>query len=461
MVTFFPAVLIGFQWYKDGLTLPQVLGGTTLGSLIILIYSIPAAYLGAKSGQTYGMLSRQVFGRLGSHLVSFNLLWVFVACYSVWAIFLADGLMGVLHLHVPIAALAAGLAIMMAFNNFFGFTGISNFARFAAAPLLLGVVFYCFFKVLPTCPSSVLSVAPTAPTYTSIISVAGIVTGLAVWGNEADYWRYGKPRRWFAALPLALALCIGQIVFPVTGWMLARTSGITDFAAATAFINDYAFGGIPLLAAVVLAIVYCAANDSNMYGMINAVENVKKFSHNKVCGILALTGAAVSAWLSGAGMTKSLESLASLNCVVLPTVSVVMLAEFFVIRRIVRAETNFDVVPTLTSLPRVRWAALISLSAGLAVGLVTSGLIPGLDAFHVGLCAVQAWLTALVVYLPLRLWELNSAGAVASPSPSPRPRPRPPPPPPPRPPPPPPPPPPGPPPPKPGEAALLESTRHG
>jgi hypothetical protein len=147
--------------------------------------------------------------------------------------------------------------------------------------------------------------------------------------------------------------------------------------------------------------------------------------------------------------------------VVLPTVSVVMLAEFFVIRRIVRAETNFDVVPTLTSLPRVRWAALISLSAGLAVGLVTSGLIPGLDAFHVGLCAVQAWLTALVVYLPLRLWELNSAGAVASPSPSPRPRPRPPPPPPPRPPPPPPPPPPGPPPPKPGEAALLESTRHG
>ena len=408
MVTFFPAVLIGFQWYKDGLTLPQVLGGTALGSLIILLYSIPAAYLGAKSGQTYGMLSRQVFGRFGSHLVSFNLLWMFVACYSVWAIFLADGLMGVLHLHVPIAALAAGLAIMMAFNNFFGFTGISNFARFAAAPLLIGVVFYSFFKVLPTCPSSVLTVAPTVPTYTSIISVAGIVTGLAVWGNEADYWRYGKPRKWFAALPLALALCIGQIVFPVTGWMLARMSGITDFAAATAFINDYAFGGIPLLAAVVLAIVYCAANDSNMYGMINAVENVKKFSHNKVCGILALTCAVVSAWLSGAGLTKSLESLASLNCVVLPTVSVIMLAEFFVVRRIVRLETNFEVVPALASLPRAKWPALIALSAGLVVGLATSGLIPGLDALHVGICAVQAWLTAVVVYLPLRFWELRT-----------------------------------------------------
>jgi purine-cytosine permease-like protein len=198
--------------------------------------------------------------------------------------------------------------------------------------------------------------------------------------------------------------------------MLARMSGITEFAAATALINDYAFGGCSWLAALVLLIVYCAANDSNMYGMINAVENVKRFPHNIVCGALALACAAVSAWLSGAGMTKSLESLASLNCVVLPTVSVVMIAEFFIIRRIITVETNFDVVAPLASLPGVRWPGFIALVAGLAVGLATAGLIPGLDALHVGLCAVQAWLTALVVYLPLRLWELktNSASSDAS-----------------------------------------------
>lgn len=410
MVTFFPAVLIGFQWYKDGLTLGQVLAGTAMGSLIILIYSVPAAYLGAKSGQTYGMLSRQVFGRWGSHLVSFNLLWVFVACYSVWAIFLANGLTGVLHLHIPMSGLAAGLAILMAFNNFFGFTGISNFARFAAAPLLIGVVFYCFFKVLPTCPTSVVFATPTVSAYSSVISVAGIITGLAVWGNEADYWRYGKPNRWFAALPLSLALCIGQVIFPATGWMLARMSGITEFAQATAYINDYAFGGLPWLAALVLLIVYCAANDSNMYGMINAVENVKRFSHNIVCGTLAVTCAGVSAWLSGSGMTKSLESLASLNCVVLPTVSVVMIAEFFIIRKIVSLKTDFDVVPPLASLPAVRWPGLVALVSGLVVGITTSGLIPGLESLHVGLCSVQAWLTALVVYIPLRLWECRDKG---------------------------------------------------
>ena len=412
MVTSFPSVLIGFQWFKDGLTLGQVLSCTALGSLIILLYSIPAAYLGSKSGQTYGMLSRQVFGRLGSHLVSFNLLWIFIACYALWAVFLADGLRGVLHLHWSMTALAAGLAILMALNNFFGFTGIANFARFAAAPLLIGMVLYTFFKVVPTCPSSAIFATPTITPLASITSVTGFVTGFAVWGNEADYWRYGKPSPLFAALPLSISLCIGQIIFPATGWMVARMSGITEFGAAAAYINDFAFGGFPILAAIVLLVVYCASNDSNMYGMINAVENVKRFPHNAVCAILAFICAGVSAWLTTTGMTKSLESLASLNCVVLPTVTVIMIAEFFVIRRFLPIASEFAAVPSLADLPLVQWPGFVALLAGLAVGLATSGVIPGLDALHVGLCSVQAWFTAVVVYLPLRLLQYRAEAPV-------------------------------------------------
>ena len=122
MVTQFPAVLIGFEWYKGGLSLSQVLICTALSCAFLLAYSIPAAHLGAVSGQTYGLLSRQVFGRWGTRLVSINLLWIFIAWYSLVALMLADGLTGLFHLHIPVMALAAGLAIAMAFNNFFGFT---------------------------------------------------------------------------------------------------------------------------------------------------------------------------------------------------------------------------------------------------------------------------------------------------------------------------------------------------
>ena len=407
MVTSFPSVLIGFQWFKDGLTLSQTIGCSLLGCLILMIYSVPAAYLGAKSGQTYGMLSRQVFGRWGSYLVSFNLIWMFIACYSLWAVLLAGGLNGLLNLRMPMMEFAAVLAILMACNNFFGFTGISNFARYLAAPLLIAMVGYTFFKVLPTCPSTAIAAVPKIPIETAITSVTGLVVGFAVWGNEADYWRYGKPGRWLAALPLAAALCLGQVIFPATGWMVARMSGVTEFGAATAYINSYSFNGNPIIAAIVLVVVYCAANDSNLYGVINAVENVKRYPHQLVCAALAVVCAIFSALLAKAGMTEALESLASLNCVFLPTVTVILIIEFLVMRRLFSVASDFSVVPALSDLPSLQWPGFIALIVGLVVGLATAGVIPGTASLHVGLCSVQAWIAASVTYIPLRFLELK------------------------------------------------------
>ncbi len=405
MVTAFPSVLIGFQWYKEGLTLSQVIMCTALSCLILLAYSVPAAYLGSVSGQTYGLLSRQVFGRWGSRLVSCNLLWIFIAWYSLTSLLLADGLNGLFHWNIPVMFLAAGLAIVMAFNNFFGFSGVANFARYLAAPLLLGMVGYTFFKVVPTCPVTALTAVPHVPLMTALTSVSGFVIGFAVWGNEPDYWRYGKPNKWLAALPITIALSIGQMVFPVTGWMISRLSGITEYGAATNYMNMYAFGGIAAIAAIVLSVAYCACNDSNLYGMINAIENLKKLPHHGVCAVLALICACFAAWLSTAGIAKSLESIASLNCVFLPTVTVIMIAEFFIMKRLLGQENNFSSIPEVASLPPIRYPAFIALIVGCVVGVLTSGVIPGTESMHVGVCSVQAWLAAGLSYIPLRLLE--------------------------------------------------------
>ncbi len=414
MVTAFPSVLIGFQWYKEGLTLSQVIICTALSCLVLLAYSVPSAYLGALSGLPYGILSRKVFGRWGSRLVSCNLLWIFIAWYSLAALLLADALNGLFHCNIPVMYMAAGLAVLMAFNNFFGFSGVANFARYLAAPLLLGMVGYTFFKVVPTCPATALSAIPHVSFLTALTSVSGFVIGFAVWGNEADYWRYGKTNKWLTALPLTIALLIGQIIFPITGWMISRLSGITDYGAATNYINVYAFGGIAAIAAIVLAVAYFACNDSNLYGMINAVENIKKLPHHGVCAVLAIVCAGLAAWLSTAGIAKSLEAIASLNCVFLPTVTVIMLCEFFMISRLLGHSHDLSHVPDAASLPVVRWPAFIALFAAGFVGVLTSGVIPGTEAFHVGVCSVQAWLTAIVVYMPLRVLEHRRSVATAT-----------------------------------------------
>jgi purine-cytosine permease-like protein len=255
------------------------------------------------------------------------------------------------------------------------------------------------------CPTTVLNAAPHTPFLSALTSVSSFVIGFAVWGNEADYWRYGKPDKWLAALPLTVALAIGQVIFPVTGWMVARMSGITEYGAATSFINSYSFGGVAAFAAIVLVASYFACNDSNLYGMINAIENLKALPHHAVCAVLAALCAAFSAWLSTAGITKSLEAIASLNCVFLPTVTVVMIAEFFVVSRLIGSGRDLTRVSSLSELPRVRWPGIVALLVGFAVGVATSGIVPGTAALHVGICSVQAWIAAALVYVPLRLIE--------------------------------------------------------
>src|SRR6516165_5654648 len=82
MVTGSPTVLAGFAWHHAGFSLTQVIICSLISCLVLLGYSIYANDLGARSGQTYAMLSCGVFGRLGSYLVRVNLLWVFLFWYG-------------------------------------------------------------------------------------------------------------------------------------------------------------------------------------------------------------------------------------------------------------------------------------------------------------------------------------------------------------------------------------------
>ena len=407
MVTAFPSVLIGFEWFKNGITLPQVLTCASISCLILLVYSIPATQLGARSGLSYTTLSRSIFGRWGSGLISINLIWMFICFYGLTALFMAEGLVGLFHWTIPIALLTAIVALLMSVNNFFGFKGVANFARFVAAPVMIVWVAYTFCKAVSHCPADVLSQTPHQPFALALTSVSSFIIGYAVWGNELDYWRFSRPKVLDSTIPLVAALVLGQIIFPVAGWMVARISGVTEYGAATALMNDYSFGGITILAAVVLGATYFACNDSNLFGSLQACENLKEMSHRKWAIILAVLGAICGALLSILGAAKSIEAIASLNCVILPTPTVIMMAEWLLLLKVFKSGIQISDlrVPSFDELPPLRMSAVIALISGIAIGLLTAGVIPGLEKFNVGISSLQAWLTALFIYMPLRIAE--------------------------------------------------------
>jgi purine-cytosine permease-like protein len=415
MVTAFPTVLAGFQFNKEGLSLAQVLWCSVLSCLMLLAYAVPAAMLGAKSGQTYSLLSRKTFGKSGAILVTINMLVIFTAWYGLTALITAESLNGIYHLPIPVVVFAVGLAIAMAFNNFFGFAGVANFARFVAAPALIMWVGYTMVKALGNAPPELLASPAHCSMPAALTSVSAIVLGYAVWGNEPDYWRYGKPKVSASLVPMTIALCIGQIVFPATGWVIGRVSGITEYGAASNFMMQYSFGGVAVIAALVIAVSMFAVNDANLYGSINAMESLKKMQHRKVVAILGIMGCGMTVFLSLSGAAKSLESIAALNCILLPMPTVIMLAEWFVATKIFGGEMPFNRVVSMSEVPIVRWPAVIALIFGCAVGIMTAGLIPGLEQLHVGISSVQSWIAAIAVFIPMRMveYKLDIAGSTS------------------------------------------------
>ncbi len=412
MVTFFPSVVAGFQWFKEGISMPQAIVGTICSCLILIAYTTPICCLASRTGLGYAELNRRIFGPSSCLFLNFNILWIFTAWYGFTALCLAEGLTGLFHWHLPLTLLACVLGLAMAFNNFFGFKGIANFARYFAAPILVAWVLYSFFKTVPTCPVAIMHDAGRVDLSHAITIISTFVIGIAVWGNEADYWRYGKPRLKAALIPLSLSLLIGQILFPLTGWMLARMTGITDYGPATEFLNNYSFAGIAVIGGLVLAASQFAANDSNLFGSTLALKAIKSMSHKKSVVVLAGLGTITAAWLASFGAAKALESIAALNCVFLPAPTVIVLTEIFLIRKFLcrNREHEWGVVGESSSASKQ--AALLALMCGIVVGVATSGVVPQLASWHVGICPLQSWVTSLLVYLPLRVIQERRRSSV-------------------------------------------------
>ncbi len=415
MVTSFPAVLIGFEWHRQGISLSQVVICSIMSCLILLAYAVPASQLGARTGLGFCALSRVVFGRWGTLLITANLLWIFIASYGMTAVLMAEAVESFLHLDISILWMSVGCAFLMAFNNLFGFSGVANFARFFAAPALIAWVGYTFFKaavasdVLSGVASNPQSILHPRSIMYALTTTSSFIIGFAVWGNEMDYWRFSKVGSLKAALALAAALLIGLVVFPVAGWLVAHSSGITDSAAATSFMNSYSFGGLAIVGLIVLFAAYFAANDSNLFGTSAAIKSLGAIKPRLVVSLLALCGAITAAFLSATNSIKALEVIAALNCVVMPTPTVIMLTEWFLRSKVFGRSMNFSSVPDFSDLPAFRWPALIALLSGLTIGIATSGLIPSLEYLHIGICPLQAWLTSMVVYAILRKLEYDRA----------------------------------------------------
>jgi purine-cytosine permease-like protein len=400
MVTAFPTFLVGVDWFRQGISFQQLCMNVVLGCLALLAYYLPICALASQTGLSFKMLSREVFGSHGNRLLLPILLFIVCGWYSVDTLLMADLISGLFGLKSYFVVLAVVFAFAMAFNNFFGFRGIAVFAKYVAGPVLITWILYSLLKVAPTVPLSAICAPAKMEFQPACIAISSFVIGFAVWGNEADYWRHSKPGIISISFALFLALLIGEIAFPMCGWLIAAKTGITDSAVATSFMNQFSFGGFSWLAVVVLGASYFATNDSNLYAISHIFEGVLKISHKKIVLFSACFCALLSFVLARMGAASALEHICALNSVLIPTATVIISAEWLIIRR---RNWYQPAIIQQTSLP-----ALAAFVLGAGAGLVASGAIPGVGT-SLGVPPLIAWSLALIVYIPWRLAQISSS----------------------------------------------------
>jgi len=401
----FSYLALGAELYSFGYTMNRMLLTVAISSTCYLAYAVPAAYLGAWRGQTHALLSRSVFGVIGSWLVSALVLvtplgWVGYQANvlaSIWS-----GLYG----WGSVTTIGIIIAVVGITNNVFGFTGITAFARYVAAPLTVLWVCWMVVKGFADTHSSVLQSHAHVATSTPLVVGIIVAIGFATYGNEPDLFRYAKPRWGAVVPPLVVGLFVGQILFPLAGWIIAARAQSADFGQGVSQAVSFSLFGFTLLAFLLATATQVAINDANYYESLNAGQNLlggwSRWRRIYTCAIIAV-GGGFMAWWVPQSLTNFFRAVTFL-AVAVPSATVIMYTDQLVFPRLLGIVRRLDRVPSWSQAAVANWPAIISLVAAILFGSYGSGIMPGQDGVpktNWGIVPLEAWALGGVLYIVL------------------------------------------------------------
>jgi cytosine permease len=397
----FSFLFVGTQVHDAGFTLPGTIGVTAVGIGIYFAYAIFGAYLGSRTGQTHSLLTRSIFGVTGSYIVSALLVlgalgWVGFQgnlMVQIW-----DGLYG----WGSVELLTIIFCAVMVFNNLFGFTGISTFARYIVTPLIMLWVVYLVVRGIVD-HSALLGHHPKNSSGLAFWQVVGVVLGFAMWGNEPDIYRYGKPRFTWPIPAFAFALAGGFMLFTVGGWMMAEFARSSDFGAVVKYSTHFSLFGAFWLAWFLATISQFAINDGNYYEAINAFQNIfggwskwKRLYSCLACAAIA----ALAGYLVNYVITNGFFKVAAFLAVTAPCATVIMCVDHFLLPRIFRISRPLMRVPNWSETSIGNWPAIAALAISVFFGTWATGIFPGENPNRYwGPGPLEAWLLAAILYL--------------------------------------------------------------
>lgn len=395
----FSFLFVGFSLHNAGYGLAATFGIVALAAAVYTIYGAFAAYLGSRTGQTHSLLTRSVFGRVGSVLVCLFLVLGPIGWVGYQANLLAQiwqGLAG----WDAVLAIGCLMAVLMIFNNLFGFTGISAIARYAITPLMFLWIVYLVVKGL-TQGAAFLDGTPKDIAPLGFWLALGTVIGFAIWGNEPDLFRYGKPSFWWPVPAYVFGFVFGLLLFGIGGWMVAQVSNNADFGPAVHATTEFSLFGAVWLAWLLALAGQVAINDGNYYEGVNAVQNLvggwRRWRRLYTCLVVAAIGG-LAAWIVPDVLTNGFLKLAAFQAITLPCATIIMATDHFLVPRLFGVSRSLRQVPSWSQTALVNVPGIIALVGAVVFGALGSGLL-GSPANYWGFVIGETWVLSALLYL--------------------------------------------------------------
>ncbi|HEY3462670.1 MAG TPA: cytosine permease [Gaiellaceae bacterium] len=401
----FSYMFLGFEIHDGGHSLASTVAITLIGYGMYAAYAMFGSYLGSRTGQTHALLTRSVFGLAGSWIVSAFILVAplgWVAFQANLLVTLWDGFYG----WGSIFTLTLLMAGVMIFNNLLGFTGISVFARYLVTPIL---ILWCIYMILKGFIADGGRFGGTPATGFSLpfwVAVVAVI-GFSMWGNEPDFWRYGKPR-FMWPLPTYIFSAVLFTLFVMAGWMMETLANSADSAAIFRYTVHYSLFGAFWLAWIIATVSQIAINDGNYYESVNAGQNLlgsfRRWPRPLTC-LLVAGGGVIAADLVNFHFLNGWFKVASFLAVTVPSATVIMAVDHFLLPRLFRISRPLDHVPRWEETGFINLPAVIALLAAVFFGVTGTASWP------------HGWLEATAPNswgpVPLEAWAIAGGGYIA------------------------------------------------
>lgn len=355
-----------------GLTFQDVLWATILGNAFLSVIAVAVSYIASKTGLTFALLTQYSFGKRGTKLASMFVPIVNIGWYTIQSAAYGHFIAQVFALSDTGESIAMFVsAIVMGVFAIFGIRAITVLGYIAIPAIVYLSIFTAMKSVVVAGGwDAVGAYAPLKdiPFMTGITIVIGTWI-LSVSTCIADIMRYAKtPTQ--AVVAAASGLLGGNMLMIVCGAIAAIAVKNSDL---TVILLEF---GLVIPSLILMTTNIFTTNAANLYSTSLNLANVFSWDRRNMLALILLVSACAT--LTRPYQIDALFMFLETLGTVVPPLTGILLADFFVIRKGDYTEEAFQDLPNWTVLPWVVWVLSIAVTYYLPMGL------PSLNGLFLG-----------------------------------------------------------------------------